>query len=280
MDFVIGPDSLPATHRHGRSRLALRELLDPRPAADAALGPIAAAVNIPFAELPQRMHELPPRDSVIGVVGPEVLVSEVVSWLAARDRRAVRTSTPETDSGDSQVGILWRPNAWLAEVVDELEPGRALDLACGTGREAVYLAACGWDVTAIDILPDAIDRARTLADVCQPAIQPITWLVGDIERDPDCVSASYELVTCFRYLHRPLFARLRQWIAPGGAFVGETFTTTHRAKHGKPTSDARALRPGELRELLSGFVLRVYTEDWRADGSHTARARAERPAQA
>ncbi|MFQ5807963.1 MAG: hypothetical protein ACE5I3_16075, partial [Phycisphaerae bacterium] len=75
------------------ARLIRRRLLDPREAPEAAQRPMAEAVNIPFSELAQRVHELPPRDQEIRVGGPQRLVRDVVAWLATIGRRGVAAET-------------------------------------------------------------------------------------------------------------------------------------------------------------------------------------------
>lgn len=248
------------------------DLLDPRSAAQAAGEPIAGAVNIPLRELPGRTHELPSREVVIPVADPSPLAERTVSWLIGHGRRAV--VQPDYHFAEPtrapQVGRLWQPSGFLVEVLAELRPGAALDLACGTGREAVFLASRGWEVTGVDVLPDAIARGRDLAGRCAPAIQPIRWLEADLEREPPTFGAQFDLIVGFRYLHRPLLGRFADWLTDRGSVVYETFTTLHRARYGKPARQAHVLRPGELPGLLAGFEIRHFSEAWRGK-SHTAR---------
>lgn len=251
--------------------------LDPRPAAEAARAPIAGAVNIPLSELPARAHELPPRDELIRAVGPPEFAEPAVAWLTSAGRRAEVEPAFEyaPPAEERLVGRLWRPTAFLAEVCARLSPGRALELACGTGRDAVYLAACGWQVLAVDVLPDALERGQALEKRCAPALAPIEWRQADLEHGALKLPADFDLVVAVRYLHRPLFARLVDWLRPGGSLVCETFTTVHRARHGRPARTADVLQPGELAGLLAGFELRHCSEAWRGP-LHMARAWAVR----
>lgn len=246
--------------------------LDPRPAEQAAEHPIADAVNIPLDELPRRTHELPPRNTVVPVVGPNALARATVEWLRAHGRRAAVESTFNyASTADPRLGRLWHPTAFLGKVVQHWRPGAALDLACGVGRDAVYLASLGWRVTAVDVLPDALDRARGLAGRYAAAIEPVEWCLMDLEREAPTFERVFDLVVGFRYLHRPLFERLPDWLRPGGHVLYETFTTLHRERHGRPASDAHVLNPGELPQLLARFNLRHHSEAWRGE-AHTARA--------
>jgi len=259
-------------------RLVRRRLLDPREADRAAERPMAEAVNIPLSELPHRVHELPPRGQELSVVGPDGLVQDVITWLATIGRRGVAVEAPAAPprADGCEAGRLWEPSAFLSEMLPHLPRGAALELACGTGRDAVFLSSCGWDVTAVDVLPDALSRAREMAARYASALRPIRWLEVDLETEVPEFARAFDLITAFRYLHRPLFARLHEWLRPGGRVLYETFTTVHRARYGKPSRAAHVLRPGELRELLAGFEIRHHSEAWRGQ-AHTARVWAVLP---
>jgi SAM-dependent methyltransferase len=119
-------------------------------------------------------------------------------------------------------GLLWtaRPNHFLVAEAAALAPGRALDLACGEGRNAVWLAEQGWQVTGVDFSEVALEKARLLAE--QHKVQA-EWIRADLfEYEPP--PASFELVIVF-YLQipperlRPILARVAKAIAPGGTFL-------------------------------------------------------------
>lgn len=252
-------------------RLARRRLLDPRPAEVAGSAPIRDAVNIPLSELPDRTHELPPTGQTIEIAQLDQSSHAARDWLAAHGRSAVCVRGFELGRGNpDEVGRLWEPTPFLAEALDQIAGSTALDLACGTGRDAVFLASRGWHVLGVDVLRDAIQRAAALAQRCAAAIQPPRWAVLDLEGPDVRIAETFDLITVFRYLHRALISRLRTWLNPGGVVVYETFTTLHRERHGKPANDAHVLRPGELPDLFPGYKLEHYSEAWRGM-AHTAR---------
>ena len=261
-----------------KARLVHRRLLDPRPAGEAARRPFAEAVNIPFSELSDRVHELPPRGQELGVVGPEPLVRNVVAWLTRVGRRATVAVVPPPRGmpSDSEIGHLWQPSAFLAEMLPRFTPARALELACGTGRDAIFMSSRGWDVTAVDVLPDALALAQELSERYAPALRTVEWLELDLEAGPVRFERVFDLITVVRYLHRPLFARFRQWLRPGGSILYETFTTVHRQRYDRPSRDAHVLEPGELPQLLADFEIRHHSEEWRGR-AHTARVWAVLP---
>ncbi len=275
--------------------LIATDLLDARPAELAVDRPVRGAVHIPASELAARAHELPPATALLRIAALDEHADEALAWCRACGRHAALAPSAVLDQAEVAVRPrlrLWRPSEWLAEVAAALEPGAALDVACGTGRDAVYLASLGWCVTGVDVLPDALDRARDLARRYLPAALAPRWMAVDLESEgaapaatgvaalalasiDDAFHARFDLISVTRYLHRPLFPRLRRWLRPGGVLVYETFTTVHRDRHGKPARDAHVLLPGELRQLAGSLEVCEYSEDWRGS-AHTARLLARR----
>lgn len=92
-----------------------------------------------------------------------------------------------------QDGTMWsgRPNGRLVAEVAALTAGRALDVACGEGADAIWLAQRGWTVTAIDISEVAICRAREACDLAGASVE---WICGDTLQTPP-PAASFDLVS-------------------------------------------------------------------------------------
>jgi tellurite methyltransferase len=148
-----------------------------------------------------------------------------------------------TDHGDQQVA------SWLT-MHEQLLPrqGTAVDVACGRGRHALWLAARGLAVHAIDRDADAL--AAVHADALRRRL-PIVTAAVDLEQGaPHLGAATFDVVVVVHYLHRPLFPALIAALRPGGLLIYETFTTAQAAR-GKPRNPAFLLNPGELRELVS-----------------------------
>ncbi|NEW56584.1 class I SAM-dependent methyltransferase [Nocardia cyriacigeorgica] len=115
------------------------------------------------------------------------------------------------------------PNPHLVAEVGELSPGTALDAGCGAGGEALWLAARGWQVTAVDISTAALQHARARADAAGSEIAArIDWHQADLtEWIPP--AAHFDLV-CTHYVHtsgspQDLFDRLATAVAPGGTLL-------------------------------------------------------------
>lgn len=123
-------------------------------------------------------------------------------------------------------GELWsgRPNPQLVTTAADLPPGRALDLGCGEGADALWLAGRGWTVTGVDLSTVALERAaKRAAEVGGPVAGRTDWQQRDLcswRPDPGV----YDLVTA-QYLQlpaadrEPLFAALAGAVAPGGVLL-------------------------------------------------------------
>ena len=130
------------------------------------------------------------------------------------------------------------PSPALVTETADLEPGRALDAGCGRGADALWLAARGWHVTAVDVSATALDRARAAARSAVPALaERVEWVHADLSTwTPD--EGRYDLVTS-QYVHVPgpveeLFSRLASWVAPGGTLlvVGHGHEEGQHHEHG------------------------------------------------
>jgi len=131
---------------------------------------------------------------------------------------------------------------------------RALDVACGPGGAALWLARRGWRVTAVDVSNAALDKALAAA-VAEGLDTRIDFLRVDLNQGADSwrpAAESVDLVTCFYYLNRDLWPALRAAIRPGGIFIHETFNAHQQARR-RPSSPDKLLQPGELVAQVQGW---------------------------
>src|ERR1700678_2588522 len=132
---LLHAGSGPLAERRLRRLPALTDLLDVRDEREAADRPVKDAVSIPFAELGARTAELPSNDRPIRVaaIGPAAL--NAVNLLKDSGRDAVRENT--LSWGGREQMRLWPPNPFFIDAVSGLSPGKAIDFACGAGRDSV-----------------------------------------------------------------------------------------------------------------------------------------------
>jgi SAM-dependent methyltransferase len=159
------------------------------------------------------------------------------------------------DSRYSGEGYLFgkRPVSFLERNVQLLPRGRALDVAMGEGRNGVFLATKGFQVTGLDISRKGLEKAHELA--AERGVT-ITTRVVDLERHR-LAEQAYEVVICTYYLQRDLFPKLRAALKSGGVAVVETYTTEH-LKYRPGFPEEFLLRTNELLELFEGFKILRY----------------------
>ena len=166
------------------------------------------------------------------------------------------------------------PTPLLIQTAAHLPPGRALDLACGAGRNALWLAHQGWHVTAIDGAPAAIEILRRRAAEQHIALH--THL-ADLERHEFSIAPdAWDLIVMCYYLQRDLFEPARRGAVPGGIVLA----IVHITEPGEEPTRTR-LRPGELSEYFSGWQILHQFEGKPDDPAHqraVAEIVARRPA--
>lgn len=136
------------------------------------------------------------------------------------------------------------PSDWVVRWAHLIASGgRVLDLACGQGRHARFLAGRGHIVLACD---RDVQALASLVDV-----QGVTTVQADLENGAPWPFSGlhFSAIVVTNYLHRPLFARLIEALAPGGVLIYETFALGNEL-HGKPSNPAFLLKPDELLEAF------------------------------
>ena len=155
------------------------------------------------------------------------------------------------------------PAAWLVDNLDVIpRGGMVLDVACGSGRHALFLAERGWRVHAVDRDAVALGQVRQVGQVGR--VGEITTECLDLESgNPTLGEGLYDAVIVFNYLHRPLLPAIVNAVRPhGGVLIYETFTIG-QADRGRPRNPDFLLRDGELPGLVAPLrVLRAREGDY------------------
>jgi SAM-dependent methyltransferase len=166
------------------------------------------------------------------------------------------------------------PNAFLAEVVKEVKPGRALEIGMGQGRNSVYLAGLGWDVTGFDISERGMEIALKSA---RAAGVEITTVKATME-DFDYGDGRWDLVVG-TYVGASWHEKAVRGLKPNGFVVVEAFLKV-------PEEPNRGFRPNELLQLFLDEDLRIlrYEDvlgkpDWSQEPGRVVRLLAQKPGQ-
>jgi 2-polyprenyl-3-methyl-5-hydroxy-6-metoxy-1,4-benzoquinol methylase len=150
------------------------------------------------------------------------------------------------------------PVAFLKDKLHRLKKGKALVLAMGEGRNAVYLAQHGFDVTGVDISSVAIEKCKRLAD--ERGVQ-VNTVVADLT-DYDLGSEQYDLITNFYFYEKSLLPKVIEALKPEGMFIFEQFSIEHLklAQRFGPKTAKYLVKPDELLKVFQSTRI-LYYED-------------------
>ena len=149
------------------------------------------------------------------------------------------------------------PNPFLKRYIRLLPKGKALDIAAGEGRNAVFLAQQGFEVDAVDISEKGLKKAQKLAR--EKGVKINTFLIDldqyQIEKE------RYDLIANFYFLRRRLIPRIKQGLKKGGRVIFQTYLLEHRKlRTGGPKQAKYFLKPNELLRFFKNFRILFYRE--------------------
>jgi tellurite methyltransferase len=149
------------------------------------------------------------------------------------------------------------PNPFLKKHIRLLPKGKALDIASGEGRNAVFLAQHGFEVDAVDISEKGLKKARKLAR--EKGVKINTFLI-DLDQY-QIKKERYNLIANFYFLRRRLILRIKKGLKKGGKVIFETYLLEHRTLGtGGPKQAKYFLKPNELLGLFKDFRILFYRE--------------------
>jgi tellurite methyltransferase len=159
------------------------------------------------------------------------------------------------------------PTPLVTDTAAKLVAGKALDLACGAGRNALWLVEHGWEVTAVDGAHVAIEILRSRA--LEGGLK-INAVAADLEKGEFEIEPSrWDLVAMCYYLQRNLFEPAKRGVAPGGILI----SIVHLTEPGEEDGPHR-LRPGQLEQYFAGWEI-LHRHEGKANDSAHRRAVAE-----
>ena len=166
------------------------------------------------------------------------------------------------------------PSPAVVDLLADLPPGRAMDVAGGAGRHAIWLADHGWDVLLLDASEVGLRLAGQRAHAAGVTLRVLQRnLVADALPD-----GPFDLVVIVAFLDLDVLDAVPQVLAPGGRLVFVQPTVTNLERHDRPPR-RYLLEPGQMGAIADrlGLEVEVCDEDWWSDGRHQARLRARCP---
>jgi len=268
------------------------ELEYPPGAFAAAAGSQNIAQAVDYAQVADRVIQVGTGQhfSLVETMAERLATLLLAEFPVTRVRLWVRKVAPPLNAVSGSVGVrLDRarplepsgtpPADFLVEQTHRLPKGTVLDVACGSGRNALYLAAQGFTVEGVDRDEQAL--AALAAEAGRRKLSNLTVRCMDLEAGPDLSKEGYEGIVVFFFLYRPLMPLLVDALKPGGVLVYETFLIDNHVHHGHPKRREFCLERNELLHLAAGLRVIHYDEGahegGRGDGgTYTARLVAQK----
>jgi len=270
-----------------------KALIDCRPKAEFLQAHYCDAINIPAQDLFACMQMLPSNHQTISLCGDAENITVAQTFLQEKAYQIATTivwddelSHALTNQQLIKQGFskkrLWQAAPLIEDFMTRAlcPAGKGLDIACGAGRDSVFLALQGWQMTGVDRNPDALQRTQVLAESQQVTVNTVLL---DMEAQAANINPfhaykkqSFDLICVVRYLHRPLFPYLRDLLKDGGYLLYQTFMQGSE-KFGSPRNPNYLLKPNELAnifqhdELIHDEV--IYLKDGRPMSAFIARIR-------
>lgn len=233
--------------------------------------------------LSERQYELPEPQQSMTIVFRADQEPDLRLWLAVKGYQQVRLQ-PWSEGFKQQLieqqalatgesnAYAWRPSmlvqSFVSDVVlpNDSSLRQGLDIGCGSGRDTVYLAMQGWQMTGVDIRSEMLEKVQALARRQQVS-------VATLQRDCEAVIDPFEdmdegifgLIHVARYLHRPLFPVIKRLLAPQGYLVYHTFMQGCEA-FGSPKNPRFLLAHNELAHVFSDYDILLNEVMLLADG--------------
>lgn len=239
-------------------------IIDCRSEQEFCMGHITNATSIPATLLFQRMHELPERHLPLTICGDEknlaiakvflnerqFTIKEALLWNTALAQKLQLNNQWQTGNISLR---LWQPSPLINEFLQllpndyHLAPRQALDLACGAGRDSIYLALNGFLTTGIDYSEDALCRAQLLANINNVSFtkKQLNLEASDTILLENFTPESFDVICVFRYLHRPILPILSTLLKKEGYLIYQTFMEGCE-KIGSPKNPRFLLKKNEL----------------------------------
>ncbi|QKI89100.1 methyltransferase domain-containing protein [Thiomicrorhabdus xiamenensis] len=257
-------------------------ILDLRSAADYQAGHLKESTLLPFESLFESLNQLPAAPAELFLVGDKDQIDTATLFLDAKGYEVkgslVFQNHEDIEFWSQQLAdfwctgkeskILWKPSTLVQEFADNWLPelqGRmpekqrplALDIGCGGGRDAVFLAKQRTQVLAIDKERRVLKRAKELAHASGAQLQ---FKCCDLKQEsciPEEVKGRpFDIILGVRYLNRELLPQLKNQLAPGGYFLWQTFVDIGEPIE-SPKNPNFLLKQGELQQVFSGFEMIV-----------------------
>lgn len=258
-------------------------IIDLRCSHDYQQGHISNSSHFELNSLIARMHELPQRSQALKLVGTQQQIhigqqnlrqkgyhiTQCLQWR--REFFEQIKSLGQLEVG-SQSRRLWRAAKAIEDFVlanpVKNSHNRALDLGCGGGRDAVYLAMNGWQVTAVDYLSGMLQKTSQFATRYHVSVECLQMDLENKSQPMLSLPNQFDLIVVMRYLYRPLFQQIKHQLSDNGVLIFQTFMEGCEM-FGKPKNPRFILKRNELKEEFKEYQILKNETCYLSDGRPT-----------
>lgn len=251
-------------------------IIDLRNWQDYQQGHLKGATWLSWQDLPESLNALPAAPASLYLIGDKEEIEAASVLLDSKNYQVEGSLVIESvevmqvwgeqlpgllESGKTSK-VLWQPCSLVKEFVGLLDQqmiqlpladkqrADVLDIGCGGGRDAIYLAKQRMNVMAIDHEAKVLKRSKKLAALSGANVK---FKCCDIKKDNCLPAQKFDVITVVRFLNRELYPYIVESLKPGGVIVFQTFVEGVEA-FGSPKNPNFILNKGELSEVFSGFT--------------------------
>lgn len=273
-------------------------IIDLRSFADFKAGHIKESTSLNWGILPESLNALPASPANLYLVGDKdeieaasILLDSkgysVTGSLVIHSVQAMQdwsAQLPGLVESGSNSKILWSPCGLVSGFIDLLNQSKisfplpdsrpnVLDIGCGGGRDAIYLAKNRMNVIAIDHEPKVLKRSKALANLSGANLK---FKCCDIKKAACLPEQKFDLITVVRFLNRDIYEYIKEFTRPGGFVLFQTFTKGVEAFE-SPKNPNFILKTDELAQVFAGYNIIIDRIETLNDGRPIASFLAQKP---
>ncbi|BCN93289.1 hypothetical protein THMIRHAM_10740 [Thiomicrorhabdus immobilis] len=273
-------------------------ILDLRSLDDYKTGHLTGSTWLTWDDLPESLNALPAAPATLYLVGEKDPIEAASLLLDTKGYQVsgslvIDSPSAMQDWGTQLPGLvetgstsktLWSPSLLVKEFIDLIQKEslsfaesaqrpEVLDIGCGGGRDAIYLAKNRMNVIAIDHEAKVLKRAKALATLSGASVK---FKCCDIKKDGCLPNQKFDLITVVRFLNRELFSYIKEMTRPGGFVLFQTFVEGVE-QFSSPKNPNFILGKTELAEVFSGFNVIIDRIEQLDDGRPVASFIAQKP---
>lgn len=237
-------------------------VIDLRTSEEYLQGHLGGAYSLPWDSMSDLSAALPPRDVSLVVITPTheppaAFLEVYFHKLGYKDVTLRAPTKVELTSQAVPLGFCWSPNFFFQKHLPSIPPSVALDVGSGAGRDLIFAASRGWQITGIENRVVLLKRCARMAAFYNVSHR-VCLTCADVKKKLPLRPLSFDLIHVCRFIYRPMMPHLFALLRPGGVFIYSHFLEgCEKTAVGHPKKLSGFFRVGELESIFteSDFVI-------------------------